>query len=199
MSVPISARMRFCSAWVDARNTIQQGDGLGPGQRSSRALLVRRLPCCGLHPHHLCLCASRCRCTSFGRSHALLTLPADTPDGFFAHSNQDQLLREPEPKVRLERTNQGFFQLGSLCLQSPACQVGQHSRIGFSGQQGFSDRASRLAQHSAHPVSQFEMGVFQRLLEPIDGTCPLLDQIRSVTCQLAQLSLHRGWNEAACE
>jgi len=59
--------------------------------------------------------------------------------------------------------------------------------------------ARRLAQNIGGHIAQFDVGIFQHLLETIDDACPIFDQTGAMPSEFAQFALLGGRDEAGGE
>src|SRR5690606_28018743 len=110
-----------------------------------------------------------------------------------------QLGLEHQPLVRADQSFERALEIRFLVLQTPKCQLRQGFRINVTGYQRFDHRTRRFAQNIAGYRRQFDVGAFQHFLNPVDFSCPLLDQTTAVSDQLAKLPLITRRNEAASE
>jgi len=106
---------------------------------------------------------------------------------------------EHDPLERLDAPVQGLAQQRELGAQPSARELGQRLRITFTGENRLQHIASALPQHVRRHRSQFQVGPFQELVQPVDRLRALGDQRRMVACQFAQLPHGFRRNETGLE
>lgn len=84
---------------------------------------------------------------------------------------------------------QGLGQLLSFLFHPSASQFGQLLRILLPFQHGLQNRPSRVAGDIAGDGGQFDIGVFERLLDAIDQPCSISCQATAVARQVPQFPL----------
>jgi hypothetical protein len=120
-----------------------------------------------------CSAWSRCAISALTRSSEVLELA--------------EVLRDQDGVVRRKAGGPGQqFARGS---QAAARQVRQRRRIGLAGGQRFEDGAGGDAPHVGHHGGQLHVGVLEHHLQPVGDASALLDQMRAIAGQVAQLTL----------
>ena len=114
----------------------------------------------------------------------------DGGDGRTDMIQMRQQFAQHETMVRPHAPGQRFFQLRQLGAQAAARQFGQHLGGTLPADQRLQHRPRRR---------HLDVGVFQRLLQPVGGRRPLPRRPRAIARQIARLALLDLWNEAALQ
>lgn len=110
-----------------------------------------------------------------------------------------QVLGEQEGVVVGEAPHDRAGQFRPLGPQAAARQIGESGRVGRPGEQRLQDGARRDAAYVGHDRRQLDIGVLEHRLEAVGQARALLDQVRAIARQVAQVALRRRGDEAAAD
>jgi hypothetical protein len=123
-------------------------------------------------------------------------LVADCCDLLIQKVDMHQVLRNQKAVLRIHHTGERLLQERQFVAQAPLRQLSHRRRIRLTGNQCFQHPASRHPQDIGRNAGQFNVGILQHLLHPVDHPCALFDQCDAIAGQIAQVTLRLGWNEA---
>ena len=110
-----------------------------------------------------------------------------------------QVRAQQEPVVVGHAPLQRLAQCRDLPAQPPAGQIGQLPRIGLPGDQRLQHISARDPQDVCRHAGQLDVSVLQHLLDAVGRGSPLLEQLRPLPRQVAQLADRLRWHEAGLE
>src|SRR5512145_3538640 len=104
---------------------------------------------------------------------------------------------EHEAVVRLHSAAQRLDDLLAIGLQPTPCEIGKGLRIVLTGDDRLEKRPAARAQNVADDADDFDVGIFQRLLDALRMPSQLAHQLLSRAGEIAKLLNLRGWHKAA--
>src|SRR4030095_15754132 len=131
------------------------------------------------------------------RVQPLRYLPVETCNGLVEIVNVAQLFSQHEAMMRSKASRQSLFQLRDLLPQSPLGQFRPLLGIGLPRQQSLQYSSPRNPHHIGGASRQFQVGVFQYFLQPVDNAGSLSHQRGAIAGQIPQIPLRLGRNKAA--
>jgi hypothetical protein len=120
---------------------------------------------------------------------ALGDLGAQPRDLLVEEVDVGQMRRQQQAVVPADAPGQRPLQLCPLRPQPAFSQVRQRRRVGRALENGREHRPSRHAHDVGGNAGHLEVGVFEHLLQPIDGGRALVDEGRARAGQVAQFAL----------
>ena len=101
--------------------------------------------------------------------------------------------------VRGDVPGQGSLQLRNLPPETASGEIRQGHRVGLARDHGAQHRATRGPDDVGDHGAQFQVGIFQDFVQPIDHCRALLLQDGAIACQIPQLTEGEGRHEASTE
>ena len=113
----------------------------------------------------------------------------------------DMLEEQPQHKPMMvsHPATQRRLKLGLRCPDAPVGQDRQCERIGLTGDQSLDHPAAGEAHDVGDDRIELDVGILQRLLDPLDMTAPLTDELLAGSQEIAHLLRRLVRDEAASD